>query len=569
MQITKLSLTNFRSFRATQHIEFAPLTMLFGPNSVGKSSVLMALFYFQQILEKGHCDPVQLEALGQKHVGGFESLVNGRDIDKKIFIRIEADKRGEIGASYAKIPNMIDDDFGLTVDSPTADADQFAVELQIAWSKLLDTAYVASCKFWLDGHSIAELSSDAGLKRPLISSLNFDHPSLCEDSSDHADDETVSSHSRLRELLVEAGYVKPKSDDTEALPFVSREAIGFNGLRGALPPIGKLLDTVIDLESPLLTARVHEILTDILVAPLDNLLSLLKKSLCIGPLRIIPDARYQTNPYPQQKDWYTGAAAWDVIGRSVSQRDEINYWLCKPHTLDLGYSLRSKSEMSTISYFGGDDDLQELLKVLDSAGSDGLKVSFSTDDLDENPGAEKKTIDVETLKQILKSQLAQQKPDPTRNEVEVRRKTVLWDDVNNLELSSTDIGVGVSQLLPLIVAAVENNQGLIACEQPELHVHPRVQVGIGDLLTQCRKNAYLIETHSEHLILRILKRIRQTSEKQLPDGIKPVKPEDVSIVYFEPFDSGVKARRIHIDEEGEFIERWPRGFFAERAEELF
>jgi AAA15 family ATPase/GTPase len=53
MRITKLSLTNFRSFTETQTIEFAPVTLLFGANSVGKSTVLMALFYLQQILAKG------------------------------------------------------------------------------------------------------------------------------------------------------------------------------------------------------------------------------------------------------------------------------------------------------------------------------------------------------------------------------------------------------------------------------------------------------------------------------------------------------------------------------------
>ena len=58
MNITKLSLTNFRSFKETQTIEFAPVTLLFGPNSVGKSSVLMALFYLQHILAEGDCDPI-------------------------------------------------------------------------------------------------------------------------------------------------------------------------------------------------------------------------------------------------------------------------------------------------------------------------------------------------------------------------------------------------------------------------------------------------------------------------------------------------------------------------------
>ena len=81
MRITEIALTNFRSFQATQSIALAPVTLMFGPNSVGKSSVLQALFYLQQILGKGHCDPQRIDVLGEKHIGGFASLVNGGDLN--------------------------------------------------------------------------------------------------------------------------------------------------------------------------------------------------------------------------------------------------------------------------------------------------------------------------------------------------------------------------------------------------------------------------------------------------------------------------------------------------------
>lgn len=59
MNITKLTLTNFRSFKESQTIEFAPTTLLFGPNSAGKSTILLAFFYVQHILDNGNCDPTQ------------------------------------------------------------------------------------------------------------------------------------------------------------------------------------------------------------------------------------------------------------------------------------------------------------------------------------------------------------------------------------------------------------------------------------------------------------------------------------------------------------------------------
>ncbi|MFO1004262.1 MAG: hypothetical protein U0936_28415, partial [Planctomycetaceae bacterium] len=79
----------------------------------------------------------------------------------------------------------------------------------------------------------------------------------------------------------------------------------------------------------------------------------------------------------------------------------------------------------------------------------------------------------------------------------------------------------------------------------------------------------IIETHSEHLILRILRRIRQTTNGDLPQHIPPVKPDDVCVLWVDNLGDGTTFQRLRIDEQGEFIDRWPQGFFSERAEELF
>ncbi|WP_345845117.1 AAA family ATPase [Shewanella algae] len=576
MRITSLELTNFRSFRATQRIEFAPVTLLFGPNSVGKSTVLMALFYLQQILEKGHCDPMRLDAVGSKHIGGFKNLVNGRDLNKRIVLKVTLDKQGEIGACYNRVAELLDEELGLTVDSPCADADSMAIELHIGYSKKEDMAFVACYRLWLDDKLIAELSSDDGLKQPVISYLNYRHPALVCDTdatfeADEGDGWFVSLLQRelnLRRMVqghAKGSYTARASAGlSEAFTHVP---VGFKGVAGALPPLGQTLQTTLEFDERLMDVRAHEILSDVLVAPLDNLLALLKDSLCIGPLRLVPDALHQTNPYPEQKDWYSGAAAWDVLGRSGSQLHAINQWMGLGKRLDLGYTIRNKSILSKASYQGGDDALSELratIELLEQSGGE-LQLSVSDEDLADNPAAEQRYLDLEKVKQLLLEQAV----ESALLKEDVTAKTVLWDEINNIEVSSTDIGVGVSQLLPLIVAAVDSRKGLIACEQPELHVHPRIQVGIGDLLTQnADTRSFLIETHSEHLILRILKRIRQTTEGELPEDIAPVYPQDVAIMYMEPTPSGTRAWRIDIDADGEFKQRWPNGFFAERREEL-
>ena len=151
---------------------------------------------------------------------------------------------------------------------------------------------------------------------------------------------------------------------------------------------------------------------------------------------------------------------------------------------------------------------------------------------------------------------------------EVIQAYSIWDQHNDISVEPNEIGTGVSQLMPLVVAAVTQKSGLVACEQPELHLHPRVQVAIGDLLSQNTEHVnYLIETHSEHLILRLRRRIRQNTDNELPVGLKAFSHNEVVINYLEPSKDGVQVRRIRMDEDGEFRQPWPNGFFHERLDE--
>ncbi len=143
----------------------------------------------------------------------------------------------------------------------------------------------------------------------------------------------------------------------------------------------------------------------------------------------------------------------------------------------------------------------------------------------------------------------------------------------------SDVGFGLSQILPIIVQifmkkemSIKNRNSRIygrydrlnIIEQPELHLHPSAQADLMDLFIEgCkidRYNKYMIETHSEHLILRLRRRIL--------DGT--IDPSDVAIYYVENQDNGLGYSTIHnlnVNVLGD-IEGWPDDFFSQDFDEI-
>lgn len=605
MKITKLSLTNFRSFKKTQTIEFAPITLLLGSNSAGKSSVLMALFYVQQILEKGQCDPDVLEALNDKYIGGFKNLVHGRDCRKAISIKIEFDKEGGLGSSYSSITDLFEDlDFGIS--SPAEEAKTMSVEFDIAWSGPRETAYISRYRVAFDDINIAEVTCDSGLNHPSISAINFLHPLLLPSEYDEwirqSYDDRLPVHESLKERLCEIldfpfvterdktqGEEDPfdnldESVDFSGDAFVSdfhlavtdsrytdtykvenygdsvdeytfskvrtlHEPVVFNGRSGAIPLLDKKIVAGLSFENENLKIVVTEVLSDLIVAPLDNLRNLLMDSLCIGPLRIIPDATFQAQNYWSQKDWYNGAAAWSQLNKADETLvNQLNHWMLEEDKLNLDYCIATKLEHTAIAVVRSFEE------------SLALKYHLFKQTVSPSGGISIRVTEVNGKK-------APKPIYPSREYI--HHSYMLYDNNNKITVYPNEIGVGMSQMMPFIIATLSRKRGLIACEQPELHIHPRIQVALGDLITQANSNAqFLIETHSEHLILRLLRRIRQTTDEELPSEMTPVLPSDISVIALEPSNEGVLARRINIDEDGTFTARWPKGFFPERREEL-
>jgi predicted ATPase len=552
MRITKLSLTNFKSFKQEQTIEFAPVTLLFGPNSVGKSSVILSLFYLQQIIERGQANPTRIEALKSKQLGGFLSLVHGKDLSQDIVIKVELDKSDFIGKTYlseaSELTEAIIDDDSFSLNEPAflmpsvvENSEKLVLEFTISWSESLSSAKIKTYRVWTDGQFLGELSSDLNQVGTSISRLNYKHPVLrpknqsewlnsvantdypvsaeaMELDSDRSNFiiERNGCNSLFQFFLEEKSdtVIRPKSYDEldllqqeeyHSLDEYSIMPISITCRKVGLPEINQVMDIAgiykpdIGLNAEYLNySQMQSVFTEIFVAPLDNLLNIFKSSANIGPLRTVPDPNFVTKPETEQKDWYDGRAAWDLLAAD-------------------------RSELST--------SVSEWMRRLGS----GCRVTHPNEKTSANT---------------------------------IAQAPFLFDENSNLQVWPSELGVGISQVIPLVVAANTVKKGIVAIEQPELHIHPRIQTELGDLLTQIDSKAnFLIETHSEHLILRMLKRIRQTTDGELPSGFKPVTHHDISINYIASTEAGVRTKRITIDEDGEFVDKWPHGFFSERRSE--
>jgi predicted ATPase len=125
----------------------------------------------------------------------------------------------------------------------------------------------------------------------------------------------------------------------------------------------------------------------------------------------------------------------------------------------------------------------------------------------------------------------------------------------------SDVGYGLSQILPVVVESIAASHRIILIEQPELHIHPKLQADLADMFIYgCGEynNQYILETHSEHLMLRLLRRVREGK----------ISPEMLSVIYVSRGPFGSVVHSVRIDKNGDFMDDFPGGFFPERLDEL-
>lgn len=135
---------------------------------------------------------------------------------------------------------------------------------------------------------------------------------------------------------------------------------------------------------------------------------------------------------------------------------------------------------------------------------------------------------------------------------------------NNVNLEITDVGFGISQVLPILVQAyLSPNGSLVIMEQPEIHLHPNMQAWLADALINISINEdkfFIIETHSESIIRRIRRRIAEEDH--------PLNNDDVAIynVQRNELNSSAELEFLSINENGDI--KWPKGFLDVEMDDM-
>lgn len=496
MPLTNLTVENFKAFGDRNEIPMAPITLIYGPNSGGKSSLIQALMLLKQSVE-GHGDRFSgLIPRGQYlDLGTFRSLTHGHD--RRRTVKFGIGYKGEIedrvgGRRWRRF-------------SPLGDTTR-AVSFEFRPAK--------SASGRMDGSSLSKVRYQSTQPHELDISLEKTSSTTVKGATRSSgslsmyrfsDHESIESFVRSRLESRNRGPARSPSKIEKDVARLTEALKGSSLLARGLLPERLYLSNRRERDDD--TFRLFNQMNPVETLSLE-IYTVLDNLIYMGPLRSYPARHYLVSGSERFDVGLQGEFTSEVLfhaEREILQK--VNEWFSR---FEIPY------ELSVVAL--GDRVTGELIAL--------------------------------TLK----------------------------DKYSGLSVGPSDVGFGIGQLLPIIVQGVVSHEsgGAILCvEQPEIHLHPRLQAHIADLLIETIKppetesdlptgasginNQWIVETHSDVLMLRLQRRIRE----------KTLSHEDVSVLYVHPIEGGGSTVvPLRLDTNGDFIDEWPDGFFEEGFNEM-
>lgn len=524
------SVLNFKSFGTLQKVPIKPITLIYGANSAGKSSVLHSYLLLRHFFTTTECDVDQIIIGGDTlDLGGFKQFLYKKDYQKKLVM----ETRDNTLRTVISI-DLETNDRGHPKPKAKAKVNNFELYAN-------DNLVFKLTRKFNDMYKVIEFAYDPKLwalteHGPSADTLKYNAGLLDKNLQDELAD------------LVEINLVESiKNHHLHALKIEQIDALKYSESAFFKLYIESLIRTV----SEDFGHRGEDLVY-------------------LGPLRTYPPRRISSAQDENNILSTAGGNAWEIVKHNHEVREKVNNWLGDSSKMQTHYKLDVKkySEPNKIV-----DTLLDLFSQINTRNEyipESLQKVFSIYmDYDED-GAVEPALDysmdgtINLLEKIIQEQ-----------NIEELSELVIMDLKANTSVSHRDIGVGISQVLPVLVNAYASKNAVVAIEQPEIHLHPALQSELADVFINTalgeNKNTYLLETHSEHLLLRIMRRIRETTNGDLPDGVRPITKDDVQILFVMPGrnSEGSVIKKIALDEEGEMIDVWPGGFFEEGYKERF
>jgi hypothetical protein len=558
--LSRLVVSNFKGIRQSQDIPLRPLTFIFGPNNSGKTSLLQSLLLLKQTLEASEANDIVLLPKGNYiDLGGFAEFVHGHDTKRKFQIELRfvpsspesfsherlvlrqlgLQQNRELGAGFT---------FSSAGSPPSVSLERFDISYGETPGPLAAWNCIENRKPKKRGgarrprpvHFAHESTQCLRLVR-----IWDDHPVFCEMMQRLCETDRIVSHiqASVRQLNKEidswsdAEEMEGRKLDEEAGAELGSLRTRRNGLR-------RLLD-MLRGPQPFESKRLGKCLVDVsnpFVLPLQNFLPLMP----VGPGDTNSPIRLHmlfNDPLPN----LPGLAA--QVSRCLRQELESIVYLGP---------LREFPERHYV-YSG------KVTRYVGKSGAFVPDLLYKEADLVKAVNRYLRKFGIPYRIEIANASGAGTTP---LDVFAVR----LIHKLSRTSMNLTDVGFGISQSLPILVQSLIATESILCIEQPELHLHPALQAELADVFIDSalgpRKNQFLIETHSEHLILRLMRRMRETSTNRRQGGL-PVKPEDVSILYVQNQDSRSTVTPLRLDESGALLDPWPGGFFEEGFRERF
>jgi len=550
--IQEIQLSNFKAFADTVTIPLKPITMIFGPNSSGKSSIFHALLMLKQTLEESVSAEQSLLPKGNLvDLGNFREFIYNHDESRSFSVTFKIAPPIEL---YDAIPTegwIADRDGSVRLENLSHSIESLPLGITIELS--FDN---------ITGIHVKKIDLLVGDDpTPIITFVN-EPPASIESLADDEDKEVKSKReSQWRNYKRSPkNYLKfKKSEDNDywKIYFKSiKEDQWWSGWKEKFEELSKGNNII---KSSITLSMEEQDLCRSLGTSLD-----INNTIATTKELFLDDFLILSKFLPVELN---GRDPQFLTSGDFGDQDNDNI-----SVLTLAVSFMIKKFLSDCVHLGPVRQKPERNFFFSGIISPyvGVNGQYTNEILVTNPELVEKVN-----KQLSSLNLGYQvKIVPLASDSsDVKVSTIRLVSDSGIDLAITDVGYGIGQVLPVILQSILSKGETILVEQPELHLHPAQQAELGDLFINAalgkQKNTFIIETHSEHLLLRLMRRMRETVNENLPKGMPHVSPEDVSILYVQPTKSGSVVRVFELDAEGQLLDPWPGGFFEEGFRERF